>query len=329
MVREDNTSAPNGVCFKLSSKKPPQQTDGSKGPGFVLVVRKMPWSSCFDHCGFTAESWGCSTEETPSPSPGLSHVWEAAEETEESLSHFRFPHLKTRLIWAEVLSLSTGGPTDTPRGGQGMSKRTLSLPPCKYLTPHLMTGSRTPLTLKLPQQHRFSLRVSLLPSSCWLKAAVSDSLHRYAVGLFAVPLSCSVCTSHICGGPRCWQAAPSLRSSGRCTLIPDCCSHFMQCKVFSSPPAPFAKLDESDATPPPATNDSWKTSKVTHLVTILSGEGGWLEKERFGENSKQMPRQVANWLFSPTLGCPSVLIFKLSTIPHSSNIRVTYRILKW
>lgn len=181
-------------------------------------------------------------------------------------------HIWKHLIWAELLSLSTGWHTDTPRCGQGTNKRTLSYPSCKYLTPHLTIQSRTSLILKLSQQHCFSLRRSLTPSSCWLKAAVSDSLHLYGVGLFSVPLSCSVCTSHICRGPRCWQPAPSLCSSGRHTLITDCCSNVLQCKVFSSRLATFAKLNESDVTPPPATNYSWKMGKFTHLVTILSGE---------------------------------------------------------
>lgn len=186
---------------------------------YVVALKKMHSFSCFDRYGFTVKSWRVSNEETSSPLPGLSHVWEAAEETEEteeSLSHSS--HIWKHLIWAELLSLSTGGHTDTPRCGQGTNKRTLSAPSCKYLTPHLTIHSRTSLTLKLSQQHRFSLGRSLTPSSCWLKAAVSDSLHLYGVGLFSVPLSCSVCTSHICRGPRCWQPAPSLCSSSRRTL---------------------------------------------------------------------------------------------------------------
>lgn len=85
VVREDNTSAPGAVCFKLSSRKPPPLTDGSEGArfGFVsrmwvfgklpifntVALKQMHWSSCFDLSGFTAKSWGGSNEETSSPLP--------------------------------------------------------------------------------------------------------------------------------------------------------------------------------------------------------------------------------------------------------------------
>lgn len=90
MATEDNTSAPGAVCFKLSSKKT-SATDGWQPRGsfrlqlsnvgfqvtsnfYVVAVKKMRSSSRFDRCGFTAKSWGGSSEETSSPLPGLSHV---------------------------------------------------------------------------------------------------------------------------------------------------------------------------------------------------------------------------------------------------------------
>lgn len=61
---------------------------------------------------------GGSDEETSSPSPGLSHVCEAGEGTEEALWRSRLPHLKAGLIWADVRSLSGGGGTEAPRWGR-------------------------------------------------------------------------------------------------------------------------------------------------------------------------------------------------------------------
>lgn len=203
----------------------------------------------------------------PRPAWVMSERPQRRQRRQRSLCRTLGSHIWKHLIWAELLSLSTGGHTDTPRCGQGTNKRTLSAPSCKYLTPPLTIQSRTSLTLKLSQQHRFSLRRSLTHAGwrqlwailCTFMVLVYFQCRYralFAPAIFAGALDADSLL------PACARQVGAL----------SCCSNVLQCEVFSSRLATFAKLNESDVTPPPATNYSWKMGKVTRLVTILSGE---------------------------------------------------------